>query len=1137
MGDLMTSIRAWIAASFLAAALASGCNCDPNTATVNGDGGSNADSGHEQNPDGGDLTDGGPGDGGSTVVPTDPLDPENPNKDSDCDGLSDAEEFASTYAGGAKTDPGIADTDGDGLKDGVEVGRTTSVNTTCGFVGDADPATRTLPTEVDSDQDGVDDGFEDLNQNGRLDAAETDPNSPDSDGDGLRDGLEDVNGNGMRDADETDPRLRDTDGDGINDGVERNVTLTDPTRADTDGDTCPDGAEDLNQNGTKEPGETSPNDVSDCGAGNVPDFDNDGIPDVVEDANGNGTYDAPNETNWKSDDTDGDGIKDGVEDKNRNGMVNAGETNPRRRDSDCDGLIDGPTQGGVLGEDQNANGTVDMGETNPANFDSDGDGIADGVERGITSNPDSTNCPNTLLDADPTSITDPTVADSDNDGIADGAEDTNQNGRVDTGELDPKNQTDGSGPAGQVCTANNLKPVIFREEGQADIQLGLPSTFNELTTITVGGTARGLMGYDATSKVAFLVYRTTPPAGNVSADESSIRSTLQGQGALSNDTTQTFTTWDGFNALQAFYDQSGTVDLKARANALANALLGNGAGVLNGNAGVTGAFKLQIEYVRRSNQSLVVLIALTPLSNYTEPAIFTVGDTAGGSSLAQFGDANAVQCETFKPGNSKVDFLFVVDDSCSMANSQGALADAANAMAAALGNSTLDWRIAMVTSEYHISSGGTNRAVFRGWTTDVNQFRAWLTRNSTCSGGTCTNVSGATPACGSWGGSNGGCWVGTGGDAYEGVLGAARKAVDDMTPGAPGGGGPQLRPDAEPVIVLLGDADDQTTGYTAAGTSGNWENIQNFVTFFTASGNGTKNKLNKSIPVHGVVCPVGANCNNESQANPQRHGQVITATGGVRGDIGTTTSIQSTINTIVQSAIAASGYKTQKPPIGASVKVAMDVVSNPGSCNANNLPRSRVNGFDVDGKAGTISFFGACRPTQASLKAAVSYRYWIDTTPNNNGNPPPCSGDPFYDPTEADFCQGNLVCNKTANVCECPVDCGGNAPPGMVCNPNKFVCDFVCTPDCGGTCSGYQTCDQNACACQCAPNATCAPGMVFQNSGGVCGCVCDTAALGCGPTFAADPNSCACVCQPDCGGCPTGKTCNPTACQCESGIN
>ena len=53
----------------------------------------------------------------------------------------------------------------------------------------------------------------------------------------------------------------------------------------------------------------------------------------------------------------------------------------------------------------------------------------------------------------------------------------------------------------------------------------------------------------------------------------------------------------------------------------------------------------------------------------------------------------------------------------------------------------------------------------------------------------------------------------------------------------------------------------------------------------------------------------------------------------------------------------------------------------------------------------------------------------------------------------------------------------------------------------------------------------------------VCGCVCDTAALGCGPTFQADPNACACVCQPDCGGCPVGQTCNQTICACLGGIN
>ena len=63
-------------------------------------------------------------------------------------------------------------------------------------------------------------------------------------------------------------------------------------------------------------------------------------------------------------------------------MRERGETNPLRRDTDCDGLLDGPTAGNVLGEDQNANGMVDPGETDPPQADTDGDGIPDGVERG-----------------------------------------------------------------------------------------------------------------------------------------------------------------------------------------------------------------------------------------------------------------------------------------------------------------------------------------------------------------------------------------------------------------------------------------------------------------------------------------------------------------------------------------------------------------------------------------------------------------------------------------------------------------------------------------------------------------------------------------------------------------------------------
>src|SRR5688500_455134 len=117
----------------------SGCNCGTAPpGTVGGGGGTDAGGGSGGN--GGGAGGGNGGTGGGTAdagVIVDPNDLNNPNKDSDCDGLNDAEEFGNTYAGGKRTSPNNPDTDGDGIKDGVEAGRTMSVDTMCGYVGDA----------------------------------------------------------------------------------------------------------------------------------------------------------------------------------------------------------------------------------------------------------------------------------------------------------------------------------------------------------------------------------------------------------------------------------------------------------------------------------------------------------------------------------------------------------------------------------------------------------------------------------------------------------------------------------------------------------------------------------------------------------------------------------------------------------------------------------------------------------------------------------------------------------------------------------------------------------------------------------------------------------------------------------------
>ena len=71
-------------------------------------------------------------DAGPPPPPTEPIrepdvnDPNNANLDSDCDGLTDLEEFTDTWAAGRRTDPADYDSDNDGIADGIEAARTES---------------------------------------------------------------------------------------------------------------------------------------------------------------------------------------------------------------------------------------------------------------------------------------------------------------------------------------------------------------------------------------------------------------------------------------------------------------------------------------------------------------------------------------------------------------------------------------------------------------------------------------------------------------------------------------------------------------------------------------------------------------------------------------------------------------------------------------------------------------------------------------------------------------------------------------------------------------------------------------------------------------------------------------------------
>ena len=276
-----------------------------------------------------------PGDG--WTYRTDPSD-----ADSDEDGLLDGEEFqifnltVKVYNGENFTNrsfnniftlPKRYDTDGDGLSDGLELGRATRHNDTAViWQNDTDNTTRTSPYHVDTDSDGIEDGDEDRDRDGAVDPGDWN--------DGLGPG-------------ETDPLNRDTDGGARSDWHEIRIDLTDPL--------------------------TVPDDI---------DTDGDGIVDGDEDRDGDGNVtlgpwndgEGPGETDPNKVDTDGDGMWDGWEVNN--------SLNPLVDDADEDPDEDGLTN---LQEYLYYQGTF-FPNLDPHDPDTDGDTLLDGWEWNLTVN-------------------------------------------------------------------------------------------------------------------------------------------------------------------------------------------------------------------------------------------------------------------------------------------------------------------------------------------------------------------------------------------------------------------------------------------------------------------------------------------------------------------------------------------------------------------------------------------------------------------------------------------------------------------------------------------------------------------------------------------------------------------------------
>jgi hypothetical protein len=512
-----------------------------------------------------------------------------------------------------------------------------------------------------------------------------------------------------------------------------------------------------------------------------------------------------------------------------------------------------------------------------------------------------------------------------------------------------------------ACAFSNRRDVAVVATAEPLLKLGLLDSPPETTTF---GDA-GIGTYDGPSNTGGFAVSIPTGFTDVTLEEQRVRALF---GVTNSPLVQTFTTWDGYSAARSTFVLPDTRSLKDELDALATALTGLPSG-LTANP-VNGPFKAEMSVVLHGQDETAVVLALASTAGYSDAVGFRLDDLAGGSALAMSTDAPVDNCETFTvDGDHRpVDFMWVVDDSCSMLSSQVAVAAVGAAARKRIEASPVDFRSAGVSTGWFAPA---YMGSFRDWTSNLAVMLSWFAASGPES-------------------------FGTHGSGMEEGFAGLKTFIESATDGGrlpDGGTAPGLfREDSEVHVIFMSDTKDQSD--ITAGEMYDFLKAQ---------------FPRRRLVAHAIVCPEGKSCGDDPEDPVGKYHTLVRMTGGVLGDIQVfnpsevTPAIAAeqaaTMAAIVRSVVNGAGVSLRHRAITASVRVATSATV--GVCNNSDIPRDVQNGWDLDPATGKLSFNGDCVPEPGSI-AVVSYQSWArnGTMVHNQGDgvvstlaPQPDAGD------------------------------------------------------------------------------------------------------------------------------------------------